>query len=76
MSLRDKNKIEYDYYEYLNSNDWVSHSTVSSKLTNEQKLINLTKVVESLQEKINILEDQVYSLQQTNEKEFDTDMNG
>lgn len=76
MSLRDKNKIEYDYYEYLNSNDWVSHSTGSSKLTNEQKLINLTKVVESLQEKINILEDQVYSLQQTNEKEFDTDMNG
>tara|TARA_R110002096_G_scaffold20391_2_gene67498 strand:- start:700 stop:894 length:195 start_codon:yes stop_codon:yes gene_type:complete len=51
MSFRD------NYYEYLNDNDWVSHTTGKHKInTMEEKLIELTKVVESLQSRIEVLE--------------------
>lgn len=58
MSLRDDNKVKYDYNEYLNENDWVSHSTaaINNKLSLNEKLLNLTKAVEKLQKRIEILE--------------------
>ena len=58
MSLRDDNKVKYNYNEYLNENDWVSHSTatINNKLSLNEKLLNLTKAVEKLQKRIEILE--------------------
>lgn len=54
MSLRDDNKIEYNY---LNELDWVSHNTAQrSPIKQDNKLIALTKVVEDLQNRIEILE--------------------
>mgnify|MGYP000742912815 CR=1 FL=1 len=57
MSLRDDNKVDYNYYEYLNELDWVSHNTSQKMpLKQDDKLIALTKVVEDLQNRIEILE--------------------
>tara|TARA_R100000935_G_C2785246_1_gene143465 strand:- start:112 stop:324 length:213 start_codon:yes stop_codon:yes gene_type:complete len=57
MSLRDDNKVNYNYYEYLNELDWVSHNTSQrAPLKQNDRLINLTKVVEDLQNRIEILE--------------------
>ena len=57
MSLRDDNKVDYNYYEYLNELDWVSHNTSQrAPLKQDDKLIALTKVVEDLQNRIEILE--------------------
>lgn len=59
MSFRDDNKVDYNYYEYLNELDWVSHTTALRTMphqTQDEKLINLTKVVEDLQNRIEVLE--------------------
>jgi hypothetical protein len=54
MSLRDDNRVEYNY---LNELDWVSHNTAQrSPIKKEDKLKELTKVVEDLQNRIEVLE--------------------
>jgi len=56
MSLRDDNRVEYNY---LNELDWVSHNTAQrspTQITIDDKLIALTKVVEDLQTRIEVLE--------------------
>tara|TARA_R100001463_G_scaffold6764_4_gene21935 strand:+ start:5153 stop:5362 length:210 start_codon:yes stop_codon:yes gene_type:complete len=56
MSLRDDNRVEYNYENEL---EWVSHNTAQNSLvhtTIDDKLIALTKVVENLQSRIETLE--------------------
>jgi len=56
MSLRDDNKVEYNYENEL---EWVSHNTAQRTpihTTIDDKLIALTKVVENLQNRIETLE--------------------
>ncbi len=54
MSLRDDNRVEYNY---VNELEWVSHTTAQRpQMQSEDKLIALTKVVEDLQNRIEVLE--------------------
>tara|TARA_R110000787_G_scaffold100135_1_gene204992 strand:+ start:470 stop:691 length:222 start_codon:yes stop_codon:yes gene_type:complete len=60
MSFRDKYTPKYNYWNELEDADWSTNTTEEKykskvNLLNE-KLIELTKVVESLQDRIEVLE--------------------
>tara|TARA_R110000765_G_scaffold219865_1_gene323890 strand:- start:780 stop:1001 length:222 start_codon:yes stop_codon:yes gene_type:complete len=60
MSFRDNNKVDYDYWKSLSDEDWSTNTTGgrNKPIINslDEKLIELTKIVESLQDRIEVLE--------------------
>tara|TARA_R110000737_G_C14586961_1_gene486766 strand:+ start:1241 stop:1480 length:240 start_codon:yes stop_codon:yes gene_type:complete len=75
MSLRDDNKVDYNYQEYLNELDWVSHNTAQrppTQQSQEDKLISLTKAVEGLHQEVERLKIELYRLEGVQEKQWET----
>lgn len=57
MSFRDDNKVNYDYGQSLENENWTTNTTGGSLSPSIIiKIIELTKVVESLQNRIEVLE--------------------